>query len=162
MQTNSLLITIAACVVIIALSIILFFIGFSPQFQHVVNQIVEQKPEVATDPSFPEIKGELIGGFPDFPVYPGATLIASAQTNPAGQPPQGYRAKWVTHDPVIKVMNWYEDDLPIAGWQYTPPNDQQSEGEQVAEISKGDLKGYIAAEIEEENIEIVVDVRPEK
>ena len=93
------------------------------------------------------------------PVYPDATLVASAKTNPADQPDTGYRAKWITNDEVKKIMKWYESELPKAGWSYELPNDPQSEGEQVAEISKGDFKGYIASEIEEGNNEIVVDVR---
>ena len=166
MQKNPLvLFIIALCGIALIGSFILWITIVKEHALRKVDQTSQQnipKLEVATDPSFPEIKGELIGGFPELPVYPEATLVASAQTNPAGQPPQGYRAKWVTKDPVIKVMNWYEAELPKAGWHYTSPNDQQSEGEQVAEISKGDFKGYIAAEIEEENIEIVVDVRPVK
>ena len=163
MQKNPLvLFIIALCGIALIGSFILWIIIAREHAGPKVDQTSQQnipKLEVATDPGFPEVKGQVISGFPDFPVYPGAALIASAKTNRADQPDTGYRAKWGTQDSVIAVMKWYQAQLPKSGWQYTPPNDPQSEGEQVAEISKGDFKGYIASEIEEGNNEIVVDVR---
>lgn len=126
----------------------------------VMNKGEEAKvSEVATDPSFPEVMGKLIEGFPELPVYPGATLVASAKTNPDGVADLGYRAKWDTKDSVVQVMNWYETEMPKAGWEYTAPDDKTADGEQVARISKGDYTGYVAAEIEGDAIEIVVDLR---
>src|SRR4030067_1863615 len=116
--------------------------------------------EVATDPSFPEVKGKLISGFPPFPVYPGATLIASAKTNRANQPDTGYRAKWETKDAVIKVMRWYQDQLPKSGWKYEVPNDPNAAGEQVAQIKKSGFAGFVEAEREpQKDTEVVVEVR---
>ena len=115
--------------------------------------------EVATDPNFPEVEGKLIAGFPTFPVYPGATLIASAKTNRADQPDTGYRAKWETKDAVIKVMRWYQDQLPKSGWKYEVPNDPNAAGEQVAEIKKGNLAGFINSDLETGTNEIVVEIR---
>jgi hypothetical protein len=115
--------------------------------------------EAATDPAFPEQIGKLMDGFPEFPVYPQAKLVASAKTNPANEPDLGYRAKWDTQASVIDVMAWYETELPKSGWSYEAPDDKASSGEQVAKISKGDLTGYVAAEIEGNVVEIVVDLR---
>ncbi|GEM_PF-5245174 len=119
-----------------------------------------QPLEVATDPSFREIKVQLIPGFPsDFPVHPGAKLEASAKTNPENKPNTGYRAHWVTQDSVVTVMRWYEKEFPKSGWTYEVPNDPHNTGEQVAQIKKGNLTGYIAAEKEGNAVEIVVEVR---
>lgn len=121
--------------------------------------------KIKTDPGFYEIKGQIMQGFPeDFPVYPGAVLQGSATVNTSDVPAQGYRVKWTLDlgdSSVPEIMNWYERELPSAGWNYTPPDDPESVGEQVAVISKDDLVGYIAAEIEDNIIEIIVDLRVE-
>lgn len=114
---------------------------------------------VATDPAFPEVEGKLIEGFPDMPVYPGAKLVASAKVNPADVADLGYRTRWDTKDGVIQVMQWYETELPKNGWEYEVPDDQASNGEQVAKITKEGYVGYVAAEMEGDHIEIVVDLR---
>ena len=128
---------------------------------------IEQSPapklEVATDPSFTEVKDKLIEGFPEFPVYPGATLEASAKVNSEGQTDMGYRVKWETHDPVPKIARWYERELAKAGWKVTPSSDPQSEGEQVIKIEKDigskEFSGYVAPEMEGDEVEIIVDLR---
>ena len=118
------------------------------------------KLEVATDPSFPEVKGKLISGFPDFPVYPGATLVASAKTNRADQLDTGYRVKWAVQvDAVPNVMEWYQDELSKNGWTYEVPNDPNATGEQVAQIKKSGWEGFVESELEDGATEIVVEVR---
>jgi len=121
-----------------------------------------QKLEVSTDPNFPEVKGRIISGFPDFPVYPSATLVASSLINKEGETVQGYRVKWKTNPGnVPEIMQWYQSALQKAGWTFTANDDTQSLGEQVAPISKGDYRGYVAAEMEGDIIEIMVDLRME-
>jgi hypothetical protein len=120
---------------------------------------------VATDPSFPEVAGRLIEGFPsDFPIYPGGVLIASAKINPPNVPDQGYRAKWElvgTQDTTSEVVSWYKDQLVSQGWGFIDPSDPEGLGELIAHIEKQDeYEGYVAAEIEgEDEIEIVVNLR---
>jgi hypothetical protein len=118
-----------------------------------------QKPAVATDPSFPEARGSLLSDVPDFPTYPNATLVGSAQQNRIDQPIQGYRIKWTTKDSVPAVMAWYQKALVAAGWTYKPPDDGALAVEQLARISKGGLSGYVAAEASGEATEIVVSLK---
>lgn len=119
---------------------------------------LQQKLEVATDPSFPEVGGALIEGVPSLPVYPEATLVASAKTNPPDQPDSGYRIKWRTTGSVAEIMTWYQKEMPKNGWTIEPSNDPDNTGEQVTQISKGDFSGYIGVESEEQQVEIVVEV----
>lgn len=130
---------------------------FKDKIVNIINN--NKKLEVATDPTFPEVMGKMVAGFPEVPTYPGATLVASAKTNAEGEPDLGYRAKWETTDSVPQIMKWYEVELPKNGWKYTAPDDKKSEGEQVAKISKGDYSGYVAGEMEGDKIEIVIDLR---
>lgn len=118
-----------------------------------------QKAEIATDPSFLEARGRMLPGVPDFPSHPAATLVGSAEQNRAGAPTEGYRIKWTTRESVPAVMAWYQKTLPSLGWTYTPPDDGAPEVEQVARISKGDLKGYIAAEATGDGTEIVASLK---
>jgi hypothetical protein len=118
-----------------------------------------QKPQVATDPSFAEARGRLLPEIADFPTYPNATLVGSAQQNRPAQPVQGYRIKWTTSDPVPAVMSWYEKALTTAGWKFMPPQDGSPAVEQIARISKGGLAGYVAAEAGAEVTEIVVSLK---
>jgi hypothetical protein len=127
------------------------------------RQFENNKGQIKTDPTFYEIKGKIIDGFPsDFPVYPGAKLEGSASVNPPTTNDEGYRIKWEINTEsatVPEIMRWYEQELPAAGWEYTPPDDYDSMGEQVARIKQGELEGYIAAEVEDSYTEIIVDVR---
>jgi hypothetical protein len=118
-----------------------------------------QKPQVATDPSFAEARGQLLPDIADFPAYPNAKLIGSAVQNRVDQPPQGYRIKWTTSDSVPAVMAWYQKALPAAGWKLTPPADGAPAVEQLARISKDRLSGYVAAEASGEGTEIVVSLK---
>lgn len=120
---------------------------------------------VATDPMFPEVKGELIDGFPEgFPVYPGAILIASSKTNPDGLPDSGYRARWDILDgsTTTEVLAWYKKELTAAGWDFTDPDDPEGVGELIAKLNhnKKELYGYVAAEIMGESlVELVVNLK---
>ncbi len=152
MNKNIKYLTIAALILLLVLGV---------TFKLVTKDRKENPPEllVATDPSFTEYKGQLMSDFPEFPVYTGATLVGSAKVNTDDIADQGYRAKWTTSDPVIKVMKWYQEELIKAGWKFEENNDIVSEAEQIAKISKDELEGYLAAELEDEETEIVVDLR---
>ena len=163
MQKNPLvLFVIALCGIALIGSFILWITKARENAGQKVDQTSQQnipKLEVATDPGFPEVKGQVISGFPDFPVYPGATLVASAKTNRADQPDTGYRVKWEAQDSVIPVMNWYQDELSKNGWTYEVPNDPDATGEQVAQIKKAGWEGFVESELEDGATEIVVEVR---
>ncbi len=156
---------LAAVLVVLIVGGLWFYGQGERSFTNFVNKPQQSpipKMEVATDPSFKEVKGAIISGFPiDFPVYPGAELEASAKTNTEGMPDRGYRVKWVTHEGVIKVMDWYLAEFKKTGWVITEaPTDPKSPGEQVTHIKKGMFDGYIAAETEgtDGEVEIVADL----
>lgn len=154
-----LLVVTVVSIVLVALAWLIFGSKLETIKQPGQNVGEPQKLEVATDPSFPEVKGKLIPGFPEFPVYPGATLKASAKTNRENQPDTGYRAKWVTKDSVPLVVKWSQQELPKNGWKIEALDDPENTGEQVTQISKGNFKGYIGAEAVAQGTEIVVEVR---
>ncbi len=157
MKKNTLILSFIGIVIVV----LLIIIAIVKQSNNTVsNQTTIRQLQVATDPNFPEIKGQLMPGFPQFPIYPGATLEASAKTNPEGQPDTGYRAKWVTEGNVPTVMKWYQNELPKNDWQFDPPKDMNNTGEQVAKIAKGNLSGNIVIEAGQgSKSEIVVEVR---
>ena len=105
---------------------------------HAANPTVgeDQEPAIATDPSFRELKGRLLEGIPEFPAYPGATLIGSAERNKPGEKNRGYRIKWTTTDSPVQVMAWYEKTLPSDGWKYVL-SDEPEEDELEAKIASG-------------------------
>ena len=115
--------------------------------------------EVATDPSFVELKGKLLPEFPEFPVYPGSKLVASSTVNPPELELQGVRAKWTTSDSVKQSMQWYLTQLENNSWKINFTDDPESEGEQIAYISNDRFEGYIATEVEDDATEIVADLR---
>jgi hypothetical protein len=118
--------------------------------------------KIATDPNFQEFEGEIVAGFPeDFPVFPGAVLIGSAINNPPGIKDSGYRVKWLLpkDEALTEIINWYKRELKADGWVTDNPDSWEGISELVLQIERGNLKGYIAAEHEDDEIELVADVR---
>jgi len=152
---------IALCGIALIGSVILWIAIAREHALRKVDQTAQQvvpKLEVATDPSFPEIKGRVISGFPDFPVYPGAALVASAKTNRADQPDTGYRVKWTVQGEVPIVMKWYQAELPKSSWQIEQSVDPNNPGEQINQISKGNFNGSLLVENDGTVTEIIAEV----
>jgi hypothetical protein len=132
------------------------------------NDIREQKAaaagqdlKVATDPNFPEFLGEIVTGFPDdFPIMPGSELVGSALNNPSDSKIAGYRVKW--HTPtdrtVEEVVEWYKTELRKTGWTTDDPDTWEGISELILSIERDNLKGYIAAEFEGDEIDVVADL----
>lgn len=78
--------------------------------------------------------------FPELPVYPGAVLEEMSE--------DGLQGKWISEVSVAETMQWYVAELTKAGWVVDAIDDPLAEGEQVTNISMGDLKGYVATEDE--------------
>lgn len=116
----------------------------------------DQEPQVATDPSFRELVGGLIEGIPEFPPYPGATLVGSAERNRLDEQNRGYRIKWTTRDRPARVMAWYEKTLPRHGWKYVPSYEPDEGDELEAKVAKGAFSGYLEAETEDDGPTVVV------
>lgn len=146
--------------IFIILSVLMLLSVFAIQYLFKVREPNEQfeVEEIATDPKFHESKEALLPGFPDFPVFPEATLAGSAYTNTIDQPVDGYHVMWNTQTPVPEVMEWYMSALEDT-WQVEPPNDTTSPAEQVAQIKNAEFEGYIAAEDEAGTTQIVVDIK---
>jgi hypothetical protein len=119
------------------------------------------KPKIATDPNLPELKGGMLPGFPEVPAYPDADLVGSAYTELPKEANKGFRAKWHTHDSVGEIIAWYMDELPQSGWTVGAPEDFGAETEQIITIKKGPWVGFVAAEVEGDENEIVIDVKQE-
>jgi hypothetical protein len=126
------------------------------------NEIaVDLVPEIATDPSFTELKAQITPGFPsDFPVYNGATLVGSATDTPSDYS-QTYRVKWdlAPGTSTVDAMQWYKKELTAGGWGFEDPDSWANVDEFVAQIQRDGLKGYIAVENESGEIEVVVDLK---
>ena len=142
-------------------------VALQKNLQPVQNIAPTTKLEVATDPNFQEVKGQLIPGFPQFPVYPGAVVKKSLKAKQVQDPAKGYRAEWEIPQKksVPEVMQWYLAELKNQGWVINePPVDLQTYGEQVSKISKGDLMAYLNVEIGDDNnsTEIMVDIPEDK
>jgi hypothetical protein len=116
----------------------------------------DREPQVATDPGFRELVGGLLEGIPDFPVYPGATLVGSAERNRPDEQNRGYRIKWTTRDRPARVMAWYEKALPRHGWKYVRSYEPDEGDELEAKVAKGAFSGYLEAETEDDAPTVVV------
>ncbi len=141
---------------IAALMIIVFSAGEIEKF---FSGKVDQA-EIEKDPNVVEVENKLVANFPEFPVYPGAVIEKSSGRIETINTGQDLRAVWISDEKSVQtVMNWYIDELEKSGWQVEKPNDPIAMGEQVAQIKKDDLSGYIAVEDEAGTTEIVADFR---
>jgi hypothetical protein len=116
----------------------------------------DQEPLIATDPGFRELAGGLLDGIPDFPAYPGAKLVGSAERNRPDEPNHGYRIKWTTRASPARVMVWYEQTLPRHGWKHVPSYEPDEEDELEAKIANAAFSGYLEAETEDDGSTVVV------
>ena len=107
-----------------------------------------------------DVKGQLISGFPAFPVYPGAKLIESSKVKNSPDPTKGYQAEWEAQaESVAKVMDWYLKELKSTGWEILTLDDPKGYGEQVANVSKDGNVVNLRVELSEPGmIEIKVDI----
>ena len=124
---------------------------------------VSTAENLSTDPSRMEVKGQMVEGFPAFPVYPGAMIEESSKVKDSPDSEKGYRAEWRI-DKVLsvpQVMKWYLDELKTEGWTIKQaPVDPQTYGEQAAIVSKGDVDAHLNVEIgdDKKTTEIMVDI----
>lgn len=57
------------------------------------------------------VKGAVVAGFPNLPLYPGAKVIETFQQD------KKYGGSFVVKDDLAKVVNFYAKSLPTSGWQ---------------------------------------------
>lgn len=118
-------------------------------------------PQLDVEPTVRQAAGKLLPEVPQFPAYPGATLLGSAERNSPDAPKQGHLIEWTTTDPVPKVMAWYQKTLQDAGWTYSPPTDGVSHS-QLAGIARGGLDGTLEVELEGGITRITVVLKPKQ
>lgn len=123
------------------------------------GELVEpnKAPQVALDPNKKEYKDQTPPNFPDFPIYPGATVEKAYKITSA--PDRGFEVYWkVGGDAdVKKIVSWYLTEAPKAGWQIVDkPADPSAEGEQTASFKKGQSGAFLTVENEGNGIEIVL------
>jgi len=111
---------------------------------------VRKRGEVSLDerePGKEELAGELVGGFPELPVYPEATILKSYKKQEGEK--VGFEANWEVDASVGEIMAWYIDALKEAGWVFEeePVVDETSEQSLVAR--KDNVRVYLIVEREE-------------
>jgi hypothetical protein len=118
-------------------------------------------PQLDAEPTVRQAAGKLLPEVPQFPAYPGASLLGSAERNSPDAPKQGHLIEWTTTDPVPKVMAWYQKALPEAGWTYSPPTDGVTHS-QLAGIARDGLDGTLEVEFEDGLTRITVVLKPKR
>jgi len=115
----------------------------------------------ASEPGKVDLDSELVAGFPEFPVYPDATIINSYKKTEGAK--VGYEANWKADDTVAQIASWYYEALIDMGWNFEEqPNNFEEYGEQFFLVSKDDLTIYLTVELEpgisetEINVEVPV------
>src|SRR3989338_8123013 len=79
------------------------------------------------------VKGAVVAGFPNLPLYPGAKVIETFQQN------KKYGGSFVVKDDLAKVVNFYAKSLPTSGWQSSVS--QKSGSNYVFSINNASLSG---------------------
>jgi len=101
------------------------------------------------EPGKTEVEDTLILGFPEFPVYPGATTISSYKKEEGEK--VGFEANWEADASVSEVMAWYINALEEAGWVFEEePEDVDEIFEQFLIAAKDEIRVYLSVEKEEE------------
>lgn len=144
--------------ILIAIIAVVFFPSLRTKLKELVGYQIPQ--EVKKDPNIIEQEGQLVEGFPEFPVYGDAVLVKSASLVQPGTSSQGYRAEWrLSQGSVPEVMAWYIEELKVAGWDVEESVDPEGYGEQISKASKGEIVAYLRVELlKGGEIEIEVDM----
>lgn len=159
-KSNSMMVGMMAVLLVIILAGVVYGYNYwQNSMIQVQQEAATQEPKIATDPTFPEYLGEIPEGAPALPAYANAELIGTALTHPT-DPNNGYHIKWDTTGDVTEVMSWYVTELQKQGWTVTISDDTPGSTEQISYIENQEYTGYIAVEVEEENVtEIVIDIK---
>ena len=111
---------------------------------------------VTIEPGKTELEGQLVAGFPEFPVYPGANIVSSYKKQEESK--VGFEANWEADASVSEVIVWYIDALRESGWVFEEEPDDLSISEQSLVAKKDNLRVYLTVEegvsITEINVEI--------
>ncbi len=81
------------------------------------------------------VKGQVIGGFPNLPLYPKAQVLETYGSK------EGYGGSFVTQDALAKVVNFYSPALSQLGWEILLR--QKSQTNYVYEIKNNTYTGEV-------------------
>jgi hypothetical protein len=97
---------------------------------------------------------ETIKGFPEFPVYPGATLDSSAQLP---EERNGFEATWQVSGTVPEVMDWYVTTLSDGAWAIENfPPDPGALGQQMITAHEDEWRVWLVVNQEDEGLPIKI------
>lgn len=105
-----------------------------------------------------EVKGQLIAGMPNVPMYPDATLHESFKRTLGEQ--YVYTANMTTEASMSDILSFYQTELTNDGWTITaiPENIAKVEDEAGLEASKGDMSLLITLESEDQPTQMAISV----
>lgn len=111
-----------------------------------------QKPQQRFD----KLQGQLVSGFPDFPIYPGASIIGSYKKIDGER--IGFEATWETEISQNEVAAWYLNEFnKYIGWTIHELPDTFNSDELVFRIEKNNQKSTLTIEREDDITEITVE-----
>ena len=115
-----------------------------------------QTPEITVEPGKTELEGQLIAGFPEFPVYPGANIVSSYKKQEGDK--VGFEANWEADASVNEIIVWYIDALRESGWVFEEEPELDYTSEQQLIARKDETTVYLTAEREEGVTEINAEI----
>ena len=88
---------------------------------------------LSKSPGLVEARGELVSGFPEFPVYPEVKLTYSSRYDLEEE--TVYRASWISDDSLSQIAEYYGSALRKAGWTVTETK-EPTQGDSLIEATK--------------------------
>lgn len=142
---------LAGTVLVVVIGLVFFLKSSSP------SPLTPTEPPltVSTTPSqekenVTELKGELVAGTPEFPVYPGAQVKKSYKKDIDQK--TDYVVVWEAKGAVPQTMAWYAAELKKSGWQIEGPDFPEAKDEQqlIATNDTYKVKLIVGLEFDEE------------
>ena len=97
--------------------------------------------------------GELPDDFPkDFPVYKNATLVSKWSST--DEEASGMSVMWETEDSVVKVSEFYKDELVKADWKITSTFSQEESS--IFTLEKGETEGHLGITKTDDKVSISI------
>jgi hypothetical protein len=117
-----------------------------------------------TLPVVKQAKGQLVAGFPDLPIFPGARITSTQHAEAVSAPfyqPASYQAYLQSDKSVPEIIGWYTKNLQAAGWKMITPADPSTPSDQSIVMTKNSLTVSINVESGSES-DISIDIRQTK
>lgn len=101
-------------------------------------------------------EGRIIDGFPEFPIYPNATILSSQIERDT---PTSYQAYLESADAVAAIVTWYNENLVKDNWTIVRSIDPSTPADQNVLASKNGLNLTVNVEKESDGTKISIDIR---